>query len=83
MEEEPTIKRFDEGLVELEHIVARLEKGDLPLEDALAEFEAGIGLVRRLNESLNEAEARIEVLTREADGALKLRPLERPREGGG
>jgi len=70
-------KRFDQGMAELEQIVQRLDAGELPLEEALAAFEAGIGLVRMLNQRLAEAEARVEVLTRDADGAVHLRPLER------
>jgi exodeoxyribonuclease VII small subunit len=75
------IRQFDEGLAELEAIVARLESGELALEAALAEFEAGIALVRALNENLSAAEARIEVLTRDAEGALRVQPLERSRDG--
>lgn len=73
-------KTFDKGMAELEAIVARLESGELPLEDALAAFEAGIALVRLLNQRLTEAEARIEVLTRDAEGKLRLQPLERGQE---
>lgn len=69
-------KKFDQGMAELEVIVARLETGDLPLEEALAAFEAGVALVRALNQRLSEAEARVEVLTRDADGKLRLQPLE-------
>jgi exodeoxyribonuclease VII small subunit len=78
-----TGKSFDDGLAELEAIVARLESGELTLEVALAEFEAGIALVRALNQHLNEAEARIDVLTRDANGLLRLQPMERTREGNG
>ena len=81
MDTETTVVRFDEGMAELEAIVARLEGGDLPLEAALQQFEAGIALVRRLNHGLAEAEARIEVLTRDAEGSLRLQPLGRSREG--
>jgi len=70
-------KTFDQGMAELEAIVARLESGELPLEDALAAFETGIGLVRTLHQRLADAEARVEVLTRTAEGALQLQPLER------
>jgi len=73
-------KPFDQGMADLEGIVARLEAGELPLEDALAAFEAGIALVRLLNQRLTEAEARIEVLTRDAGGTLRLRPLERDED---
>ncbi len=77
MAEEKQEKKFDVGMAELEAIVARLESGELALEEALATFEAGIALVRSLNQRLGEAEARIEVLTRDPDGALHLRPLDR------
>jgi len=70
-------KRFDQGMAELEAIVARLEAGELPLEDALAAFEAGVALVRTLNQRLGEAEARVELLTRDPNGKLQLQPLDR------
>jgi exodeoxyribonuclease VII small subunit len=69
------VKKFDQGMAELEAIVGRLETGELPLEEALAAFEAGIGLVRALNQRLSEAEARIELLSRDAQGTLQVRPL--------
>ncbi len=68
-------KKFDQGMAELEAIVARMETGELPLEEALAAFEAGIALVRALNQRLSEAEARIEVLSRDAQGALQVRSV--------
>ena len=64
---------FQDGLDALEEIVARLESGTLQLEEALRAFEDGVGLVRRLNEKLNEAERRVELLTRSADGKLRLK----------
>ncbi len=76
MQKKSDVKKFDAGLAELESIVARLEAGELPLEEALAAFEAGIGLVRQLNQRLTDAEARVEVLTRDAEGALRLQPLD-------
>ncbi len=71
------VKKFDQGMAELETLVARLEGGELPLEDALAAFEAGIGLVRTLNQQLSAAEARVEVLVRDAQGTLRPQPMER------
>jgi exodeoxyribonuclease VII small subunit len=76
--EEPS---FDQGMAELEAVVARLEGGELPLEDALAAFEAGIALVRRLTARLSAAEARVEVLTRNAEGRLTLQPLAPDTDG--
>lgn len=72
--------RFQEGLSALEEIVARLESGTLPLEDALRAFEQGVGLVRQLNEKLSEAERRVEVLMRGADGQLRLRAAKEDEE---
>lgn len=77
----PEPKPFDQGMAELEQIVQRLEAGELPLEEALAAFEAGIGLVRMLNQRLSEAETRIEVLSRDTDGSVRLQPLPREPEG--
>lgn len=72
--------RFEDGMAALEALVARLESGDLPLEDALQAFEAGVGLVRTLNERLSAVERRIEVLTRGADGRLRLQPQDEDAE---
>ncbi len=66
-------RSFEAGLAELEALVARLESGDLPLEDALRAFETGVGLVRNLHEQLDAAERRVEVLTRDAAGELQVR----------
>jgi exodeoxyribonuclease VII small subunit len=66
---------FEEALARLEQIVARLERGDLPLEQALAAFEAGVALTRRCARELEDAERRIEVLVREGEQWL-VRPFE-------
>jgi exodeoxyribonuclease VII small subunit len=58
----------------LERVVNELESGELSLENALRAFENGIGLVRALDAQLNEAEQRIEILTRTESGKLQLRP---------
>ena len=79
MSKNNTSNTFNDGMVALERIVQELESGDLPLEAALAAFEAGVALVRDLNQRLTDAEQRIEVLTRDADGSLKSQPLERNR----
>ena len=71
-------RRFEDALAELEGIVQRLEKGELPLEDSLAAFERGIALVRSLSQRLGEVEQRVEVLLKSEAGKFLLRPL---REG--
>ena len=64
---------FEAALERLEGLVGRLERGELPLEDALLAFEEGVALTRRCADQLGRAERRIESLTREGD-----RLVERP-----
>lgn len=54
---------FEQSIIELEEIVRQLEKGELTLEDSLKQFEKGIGLARKCQEVLNQAEQKIEILT--------------------
>jgi len=61
-------KTFEKSLDELEQIVAKLEAGDLPLEDSLKLFEEGVKLSRHCRERLTNAERRIEVLMKDGDG---------------
>jgi len=72
----PEPVRFEDALHDLEATVQRLESGELSLEDALAAFERGVGLVRVLNDKLAEVEERIEVLMRDSRGRLGTRPLD-------
>lgn len=53
---------FETTLKELEAIVTHLESGDLPLEEALNEFETAIKLVQQGQERLQNAEQRIQIL---------------------
>ncbi len=80
MAELPATPRFEDALAELEGLVQRLEKGELPLEESLAAFERGIALVRSLAQRLTEVEQRVEVLLKSEAGKLVLRPLETDEE---
>ena len=53
---------FETALSELEQIVTRLESGDLPLEEALNEFERGVQLARQGQVKLQQAEQRVQIL---------------------
>lgn len=64
-------KTFEQSLDELEKIVKQLEDGDLPLEKALELFENGVKLSRECRERLTNAERRIEVLMKDANGNFK------------
>ena len=53
---------FEEQLKQLEDIVDRLEKGDMPLEESLALFERGVGISDACKAELDTAEGRVQVL---------------------
>ena len=67
---------FDRVLERLKLVVDKLEQGSLSLEDALRTFEEGVGLARRAGKYLDEAEKRIELLTRDESGVLKTTPFD-------
>jgi exodeoxyribonuclease VII small subunit len=73
-ESDETPPDFERSLKELEDIVARMEKGDLSLEDSLREFERGIALTRICQQALQAAEQRVQILTEE-NGRSELRPF--------
>jgi exodeoxyribonuclease VII small subunit len=76
---EPT---FEQALAQLEQIVQRLEKGELPLEESLKLYEEGVRLSRLCHGKLEEAEGKIELLLKDARGEAARdregRPLTRP-----
>ena len=69
---------FEAALSELEAIVARLEQGDLPLEESLRQFERGVVLTRVCQKALSEAEQKIRVLAKGPDGELRQQDFEAP-----
>jgi exodeoxyribonuclease VII small subunit len=79
-------KKFEDELKDLEGIVNRIDSGELTLEDSISAFERGVALVKSLNRKLDEVERKVELLTRDAEGALERTPLdadagENPRTG--
>jgi exodeoxyribonuclease VII small subunit len=73
---DPQDKAFDAALEELEGVVEQLESGDLSLEDSLAAFEKGVGLVKYCNQKLSEVERKVEVLVKDKEGKLQLKLLD-------
>ena len=61
-------QKFEDGLKRLEEIVAKLESGNLSLDDSLKLFEEGVKLVRFCNERLAEAQQKVELLTKDQAG---------------
>jgi len=68
--------KFEEALTRLEEIVEKLEDGDLPLDESLSAFEEGIRLSRICAKLLNEAERKVEILTKGEDDQLIAKPYE-------
>ncbi|MBL6750854.1 MAG: exodeoxyribonuclease VII small subunit [Nevskia sp.] len=64
---EDPVSRFEASLKELEDIVGRMERGDLPLDESLRLFERGMALARECRGSLETAELRVKNLL-EPDG---------------
>jgi exodeoxyribonuclease VII small subunit len=67
---------FEQALERLETIVEELEGGVLSLEESLARYEEGIRLSRRLTQTLDQAEKRIERLVEEEGQPPTTRPLD-------
>jgi exodeoxyribonuclease VII small subunit len=72
---------FEEALGQLEAVVARLEEGNLPLEDALRAFEDGVRLTRICAGRLEDAEQRVRLLTQAPDGSEIEVPFAARNEG--
>lgn len=58
---------FEQSIATLEKLVAQLEKGDLPLEESLKQFEQGINLAHKCQKILSTAEQKIESLSANGD----------------
>jgi len=61
-------KSFESMMERLEELVEKLEGGNLSLEDSIKSFEEGMALVKTCSTVLQEAEQRIQKLTRDAEG---------------
>lgn len=61
-------KKFEENLADLESIVQKLESGQVPLEEAISEFQKGMKLSKDLQETLDQAEKTL-VKVMQADGS--------------
>jgi exodeoxyribonuclease VII small subunit len=73
------LARFEDCLQRLEQIVDELEKGNVPLEQALKLFEEGVQLSASCRKELEEAEGKVEILLKQ-NGKLQPEPYESPTE---
>ena len=66
---------FEQGLERLEKIVQELEQADLSLERALELFEEGMKLSAHCRRQLEEAENKVEILLKKAEGKVEAEPF--------
>ncbi len=72
MASNPKEPDFEQALSELEQLVERLERGDLPLDEALKTFERGVVLTRHCQSSLKAAQQKVEILMKKNSGQAEL-----------
>jgi exodeoxyribonuclease VII small subunit len=78
--EPPRKADFERSLTRLEEVVHKLENADLSLDEAMKLFEEGIRLSRDCQKQLEEAEGRVEILLKKADGKMSAEPFEPEEE---
>jgi exodeoxyribonuclease VII small subunit len=62
---------FEENVKQLEATVAKLEQGEVSLEDSITLFEEGMRLSAACKEQLEAAEGKVQILMRQRDGSLQ------------
>jgi exodeoxyribonuclease VII small subunit len=80
--EPPKKGDFEKSLTRLEEVVKRLESADLSLDEAMKLFEEGVKLSRECQKHLEEAEGRVEILLKKADGKIVAEPFDPGDENG-
>lgn len=76
MKKTATPKSFEEALKRLESLTQAMQSSDMPLEDALAAYQEGSGLVQYCQEKLAEVEQKLQVLDAGELKELNLDPSE-------
>jgi exodeoxyribonuclease VII small subunit len=66
---------FETSLKQLETIIGKLEKGDLPLEESVRLFEEGVRLSNACKADLESAEGKVQMLLKQKDGSMKAVPF--------
>lgn len=67
--EPSSVTDFEQSLDALEQLVEKMEHGEMSLEDSLAAYERGVGLYRRCQTALEQAELRVRLLSDPQDPA--------------
>ena len=74
--EEVAALSYEQALEQLDTLIAQLEKGDIPLDDAISAYERGTRLARHCAELLDRTEQRVSQLVVSGDGTMSEKPLE-------
>lgn len=73
--------QFEDALKKLQETVEKLEKGDLPLEEAMECFSEGMRLAHFCHKKLEEAESKVQMLLKDQQGGWASAPFEIPPAG--
>lgn len=75
------VEKFESSLKKLEDAVARLESGELSLDDSLKVFEDGVRHASICSRKLNEAQKKVELLLKRKDGSFYKEEFQTDDEG--
>lgn len=73
--------QFEDALKKLQEIVERMEKGDLPLDEAMEQFTEGMRLAQLCHAKLEEAEGKVRMLLKEQQSGWISVPFDEARTG--
>ena len=80
MPKKDSVASFEKNLEALEVLVDKLEQGEISLDESLKEFERGVKLARQCQQSLSQAEQRIQQMLNDSDAPIDLDPDEDSNE---
>jgi exodeoxyribonuclease VII small subunit len=81
MAQKKAAETFESAIERIEQIAAQMEAGELPLEQLVVNYEEGLRLVRFCAERLDEAEKRLQTISRDAAGhPIGIEPVQNPGE---
>lgn len=63
---------FEERLQQVEALIAKMESGEMPLEEAMQQYEAGLNALNALEKELTAAQQRLTVLRQQSGGDVEL-----------
>lgn len=66
---------FEERLQQVEALIAKMESGEMPLEEAMQQYEAGLNALNALEKELTAAQQRLMVLRQQSGEDIEV-PME-------